>query len=352
MNLDKQILSTLDNIIRSKQFCLNVGGYHKMFEEEFAKFVGAKYAVAVSSGTVALELVLRYVGRSYFWSDLYSPKVLIPEFTVPMVRWAAQKAGYEVILGKVDEDFLLRYEELVEYGSILSAVVLVDTAGILNEKTHRIKEFCLNKGITLIEDASHAHGALYKGSMAGTFGDYGVFSFYGTKVLTSGEGGMIVINNEEAVKWMKIYANAGKERGSGKVIMDGYNMRMTEMQAVLGWIYTLNANDVIAERQEIADIYNAAGLKSVQGSFNGLLPSWYRYTIRVKDADKFEALVEENVLSVSGRTHGPNDVIGGKWKFETSNLLSNTHVNLPLNVRMAKEICPIILDKAGKSDII
>ena len=129
----------------------------------------------------------------------------------------------------------------------------------MSQGSLELREFCDARGLTLVEDCAHAHGCSFNGWAAGTIGVAGAFSLFPTKVLTSGEGGMVVTNDEAVYREMKKVRNHGKDPDQGGAITTfGYNYRMSELTAILGLQQVLDAPRLIQERQRVARIYDGA----------------------------------------------------------------------------------------------
>lgn len=231
---------------------LTLGERVRLFEEQFAAFCGVKWAVATNGGTGALEMALRAV-------DVAGGVVVMPSNTYMATALAAIHAGAKVRFTEccwadlqMDPDDLARCID-----ADTKAVVLVHIGGMITERWERIRDLCLATGVPLIEDAAHAHGAVYKNRRAGTFGVAAAFSFYPTKVLTTGEGGMLTTNDRE------IYERAVRLREHGKLQPEvnihtelGSNWCLSEVQAVLGLQQMTRANGLLAERRRLAALYD------------------------------------------------------------------------------------------------
>lgn len=326
-------------------------------EAEFGKKCGRR-AVAVHNGTIALELAARVLKRR-----TGATHAVVPALTVPMVGWAMKRAGLEVVRADVDEDFLLADPPLVLTEKTI--VVMVWTAGIITPRAVRLCQMLRKHGIPVLEDASHAHGSVLacvpppipanSACYAGAIGNVAAFSMFSTKVWSCGEGGIVVLNDDDEYRWAMQYANAGKARGTHKVEFEAWNCRMTEMQAVLGLASIRFADQILDERVRLACVYRQAGLPSVQDGVAGLSPSWYKYTVRVPNADKVTALMRTVGGRVTQRTHGPDDFPEGVEGFPMTQQLSETHVNLPLQwctreeaVKTAGVCSAAIVEAAGR----
>ncbi len=245
-----EVLEGMKQVLTSGQLTLGQEGKH--LEEEFAQFVGAPFACAVNSGTAALEIALRAFGVA-------GKEVLVPTNTFFATPAAVIHAGG--IPRFVDGDPLtldLDYESLVERCTPACAgVIVVHIGGPVTPCIREVQQFCREHSLFLLEDAAHAHGSTLHGQPAGTFGDAAAFSFYPTKVMTSGEGGMVVTANEALYREALIYRDQGKESFSSNFhVRLGYNWRMSEVHAVVGRAQLRALPDNIAKRREIAWWYD------------------------------------------------------------------------------------------------
>jgi len=253
----KEILQHIDEILKSGW--LTLGKYGREFEKRFATYVGTKYAVAVSSGTSALEIILRCL-------DVKGLSVIVPTNTFFATPAAVIHAGGRVIFADITESLCIDPESVKEnIKEDTKGVIVVHIGGAVAPEIMEIREICKKYGLFLIEDAAHAHGSTLNGKKAGTFGDAAAFSFYPTKVITSGEGGMIVTNNEEIYKRAIVFRDQGKAGFYGNVHTEmGYNWRMSEIHAAIGLSQFARLDEFIAARREIAKIYDE-GLEDVSG---------------------------------------------------------------------------------------
>jgi len=261
----------LDEILDSGQ--LTSAKYTRQFEEEFAAFSGSRFAVATSSCTTALELTLRAL-------EIENASVVVPTNTFLATAFAVIHAGNRVIFADSDPNTLCLdvadVERRLEPGT--RAVVLVHIGGIITADVEALQRLCEQRDLYLIEDCAHAHGSSLAGKPAGTFGIAGAFSFFPTKVLTTGEGGMITTDDERLYERALILRNHGKDPQLGNHITElGHNFRMSELTAMLGVEQMRKAERVIAERRAIARAYDER-LQDVAGVRPLPLPSTMRST--------------------------------------------------------------------------
>ena len=230
------------------------GKYVRQLEEQFAALTGARYAIGTNSGTSAIEIILRAIG-------VQDASVVVPTNTFIATAFAAIAAGARVIFADSSPDDLCLdpddLERRIEPDT--RAVLLVHIGGIISGKLPRIRDLCQRRGIYLVEDAAHAHGSRYQGGAAGTLGIAGAFSFFPTKVINCGEGGMITTDDEALYREAVILRNHGKNpQRSAAITGFGYNWRMSEFNAVVGVEQMKRARQIIAQRQAAAQFYDRA----------------------------------------------------------------------------------------------
>ena len=198
----KWILDKVNEVLSSGQ--LTLGKYGKEFEQKFAEYVGTKYAIAVNSGTSALEIILRAL-------DIEGSSVIVPTNTFFASPASVIHAGGKVIFADVTDNLCLDPDSVKQkIQKDTKGIIIVHIGGVVPPQIKEIQEICREHNLFLIEDAAHAHGSTLNGEPAGTFGDAAAFSFYPTKVMTSGEGGMIVTNNENIYRRALVFRDQGK----------------------------------------------------------------------------------------------------------------------------------------------
>jgi dTDP-4-amino-4,6-dideoxygalactose transaminase len=302
-----RISGEVQKILRSGM--LTLGEYTRRFEIEFAKFCGVQHAVAVSSGTCALEIALRSIGLRD------GDEVLVPTNTFSATAAAVIFAGGRPVLTDVDAESLCIDLENVEKN--LSAktmgVIAVHVGGLICPEVRAIREFCEDRGLFLVEDAAHAHGSTIDSQPAGSLGDVGCFSFYPTKVMTTGEGGMITTNNEGIARKAVVLRDQGKENFSSNVIVElGYNWRLNEIGAAIGLVQLERVSDFIGRRSEIARFYDGE-LSKVGGIKPLVVPSgvrsnYYKYVAFLDsgiDREEFKRELRERGVRCSGEVYWP-----------------------------------------------
>jgi perosamine synthetase len=229
----------------------SAGGYIPRFEALFAEKMGTRYGVACANGTVALHLALATLG-------LQPPdEVIIPTFTMIATANAATYLGARPVL--VDsEPYTWNMDPNQVEDAITprtKAIVVVHTYGHPVDMD-AINEIASRRGIFVLEDAAEAHGAAYKNRPVGSLGDAASFSFYGNKIITTGEGGMVTTNREDVARlaWnLRDHAFSTERHFWHKYV--GYNYRMTNLQAAIGLAQTEQLERFVAARRANAAYY-------------------------------------------------------------------------------------------------
>ncbi|HEY7862527.1 MAG TPA: DegT/DnrJ/EryC1/StrS family aminotransferase [Thermoanaerobaculia bacterium] len=228
----------------------SLGPYILKFEESFAEYCGARYGVACSSGTAALHIAMVALGIGP------GDEVLIPDFTLIVSANTVILSGAKPVLVDVDpKTWCLdpgRLEERIT--SRTRAVMPVHMYGHPCDMP-AIREIARRRNLFVVEDAAEAHGAEIAGRRVGTFGDAGCFSFYGNKILTTGEGGMVVTDDARLAERLRLLRNqAFEERRFVHHVM-GFNYRLTNVQAAIGLAQVERIDEKLARKKEIAAWY-------------------------------------------------------------------------------------------------
>ncbi len=244
------IADRIQEVLESGQ--LTLGKYGAEFERKFADTCGSKHAIAVNSGTSALEITLRVLG-------VEGRDVLVPTNTFFATAAAVVHAGGNPVFVDLDPESFGMTPAQIEAAltPATAAIVVVHIGGIVSRHMREIQALARVKGLWLIEDAAHAHGSNFDSVHAGTFGIAGTFSFYPTKVMTSAEGGMIVTSDDRIAQEARIYRDQGKASFTENAhVRMGYNWRMSEPHAIIGLKHLDRLPEMIADRQRIAAIYD------------------------------------------------------------------------------------------------
>lgn len=236
--LNSEEIERVVSVLKSGRFVQ--GPNVKEFEEDFAEYIGVKHAVAVNSGTAAIHVALATLGVGP------GDEVVVPALTFFSTATSVIHQNAIPIFSDIEttsynmdpEDLHLRVTEKTR---VILPVHLYGGPAEMDP----ILEFAEERGIYIVEDAAQAHGAEYKGKKVGSIGHIGCWSFYATKNMTSGEGGMITTDDDEVARKARILRNHGMVNRDDHVML-GYNYRMNEIQAAIG-VVQLKKLDIFNE---------------------------------------------------------------------------------------------------------
>jgi perosamine synthetase len=237
---------------------LTMGRHVEEFEAAFAARHGGGLAAATSSGTSALEAILEALGVA-------GGEVVVPTNTFAATAFAVIRAGARPVFADVGPDLCIDPDDAARrITSRTRAVVTVHIGGLISPRTPDLVEACEQHGVPLVEDAAHAHGSALGDRPAGSFGVAAAFSFFSTKVITTGEGGMVLTRDPAVHDTVRVLRDQAKVGGSNLHEQVGASWRLTEVQAMLGIAQLARLDDFIARRQAIAERYRL-GLAEVPG---------------------------------------------------------------------------------------
>jgi dTDP-4-amino-4,6-dideoxygalactose transaminase len=288
---------------------LTLGEYTKRFETEFAQLCNVRHAVAVNSGTSAMEIALRAIGVRK------GHEVLVPTNTFSATAAVVVLVGAKPVFTDINPESLCIDSDNVKkhLTNKTKAIIAVHIGGLICPEIKAIKEICEDRNIFLIEDAAHAQGSLLDKKAAGSFGEGGCFSFYPTKVMTTGEGGMITTDNSEFAKKAVILRDQGKESFNSNIIVEvGYNWRMNEISAAIGLTQLHRLKEFIKQRNEIArhfdkELSKTRGIEPLDVPKNAL-SNYYKYVAFLAPAisrDTFKQRLREKGVRLSGEVYWP-----------------------------------------------
>jgi len=295
-NLGREELEAVGKVFESGM--LVQGEKVKFFEKEFAKYIGVEHAVAVANGTIALDTVLKALELGP------GDEVVTSAFSFVASSNSVLYQGAKPVFADIDPksfniDPLDVAEKITAKTKAIIPVHLFGQSAAMDE----LREIAEDHKITLVEDAAQAHGAEYKGQKVGSLGDIGCFSFYATKNMTTGEGGMITTNDNELARRSRLLRDHGQTRKYHHVML-GYNYRMTEMCAAVGLVQLGKLDRFNERRRE-----NAGLLTGGISKISGLAPPYvkhdvkhvfYQYVVRVED----DYPIERNKLAEQLKTKG------------------------------------------------
>ncbi|MDR1871576.1 MAG: DegT/DnrJ/EryC1/StrS family aminotransferase [Deltaproteobacteria bacterium] len=343
---------------------LAMGQNARRFEEVFAAFIGAKFAVGCQSGTAALEMLARAL-------KLENKAVAVPALTFMATALAPIAAGARIIIVDVDPvSFQMDYEDLArKITPETGAVILVHLGGFIAPNWRKIKTLAAAKGLFFLEDAAHAHGAEIAGLKAGNLGLAGAFSFYPTKVLTTAEGGMVTTNSEPLYQALLTLRSHGQmDPGSNLHQSFGLNYRPSEIHALLGLRVMRKANWILSQRRAAAAIYDGllknSPLRPVLASPDEK-PAYYKYLAllpnEVDRAKLKERLKEEFKVSLAGEVYAtalteqpffrshPETLVNPKGSAPVAEGIARRQICLPIWPGLTLEAQEYVVDSLLKS---
>jgi len=223
----------------------------KKFENKFKKFVGSKYAIAVNNWTLGLYASLKSLDIGH------GDEVIVPNMTFIATSNSVLLTGAKVVLCEINYNTLCldinHLKKLIN--SKTKAVIPVHLYGNSCDMDE-IKKLKKNKKFHIVEDAAQGLGVRYKKKHVGTIGEVGGFSFYGNKILTTGEGGMVITNNKRIYNYIKMFKNYGRKRKGSYIHEEiGYNFKFTDLQAAIGLAQLEKLNKGLLKKQKIFDFY-------------------------------------------------------------------------------------------------
>jgi dTDP-4-amino-4,6-dideoxygalactose transaminase len=282
--ISETIIDKVAAVLRSGN--LVQGNNVRDFEKSLEDYISIKHAVACSSGTAALHLSLLAMNISS------GDEIICPAFTFPATANVVERSGAKVVLADVSSKDLCIDPGEVErvITKKTKAVIIVHEFGQsaqIKEIRHLVEKF----GIKIIEDAACAIGTEYNGQKVGTFGFAGCFSFHPRKIITTGEGGAIVTNDDEFAARLRVFRNHGLSIKDGyhNFIEAGLNYRMTEFQAVLGLHQLAEIIDIIDSRLMQAQLYNEALAKTAA------IKTPQRFDVRGSIYQTYHVIVADNI---------------------------------------------------------
>lgn len=223
---------------------IGVGKYIPKFEQAWADYNGLKYGVACNSGTNALYLALLSLGIGE------GDEVIVPEFTMAATAWAVSYTGATPVF--IDCDDTLNIDvELIE-GAISKKTKAIIPVHIYGRKCdmNTINIIAKENGLYVVEDMAEAHGIIPSGDIA-------CYSFYANKIITTGEGGMCLTDNEEWADKIRLYANMYFDKERSMIHQEmGHNFRMTNIQAAIGYAQVMRIDEILGKRRQIEKWFN------------------------------------------------------------------------------------------------
>jgi dTDP-4-amino-4,6-dideoxygalactose transaminase len=274
----------------------------KLFEEEFSKIVGDRECVAVNSGTSALHVSLLALGIGS------GDEVILPSFTFAATANVVALAGATPVFVDIDPKTFCINADLIQsaISKKTKAIIVVHLYGLAADMT-KILEIAKINSLLVVEDAAQAHLASIDNKNVGIFGDAAAFSFYPTKNMTSGEGGMVVLKNSKDARICRLLRNQGMESKYQNEVI-GFNLRMTDIHAAIGRCQLRKLSEATEKRiknaQYLSQKLNSELIPYVPTGFKHV---FHQYTVRVKDNRNDFSVALQN-LGIGNGVYYPTQV--------------------------------------------
>jgi perosamine synthetase len=282
---------------------LSLGPAVPQFEAAVAKYVGAKHAVAISSGTCGLHLLVRALEITHGHEVITTPFSFVASSNCVMFEHAKpifvdiDPLTWNIDVGKIEKAITPKTRAIIAV-NVFGQAADFDAVNALAKK-HNLR---------VIEDSCESLGAKYKGRMSGTLADAGVFGFYPNKQITTGEGGMIVTNDDEIARVCQSMRNQGRDGGMGWLSHQrlGYNYRLSDISCAIGTVQMQRIAEILGKRQRVAKLYRdrlgSESRLSMQKINADCEISWFVFVVKLADsytredrADLIAALREKGI---------------------------------------------------------
>lgn len=323
-------------------------------EELFSRYLGVRYAVAVSSGTAALHLALLSLRLKP------ADEIIVSSFCFPAVANVVEISQAKVVFCDIDPlSFNIDSEQLKrKINRKTKAVIAVHLFGNPADMQN-ISKICRKRNIVIIEDAACALGASIDGSKCGTIGKIGCFSFHPRKIITTAEGGMMVTNDKDIYKQAKLLRNHGLDSDKN-LYFPGFNYRMNEIEALMGIEQMSTLESKIKKHQFLANKYNLAfsdfkGIISVQKSLHSVKHVYQSFVVLLNSKiprDKLITYLASHSIESGFGTYAIHclNYYAKKYKlserdFPHSYLLFRQSLSLPLHCKMQCRDIKAVVDK-------
>ena len=271
---------------------LILGKYTEKFENDFKQYYNKDFAIAVNTCTTALTICLDYIG-------IEGKDVILPSNTFVTDANSIIQSKGKLIFAEMDPNTLcLDIEDVKKkISNNTKAIIMIHMLGMIDPKIYELAELCKKKNIFLIEDCSHAHGSLIDGKKVGAFGDVSCFSFYPTKIMTTGLGGMIITNDKNLEKYAKSLRLFGSGQNLDEIVHMGNDWMLTEINACLGIQQLKKLENNIIKRNLIAkkykdDLVNVDKLKIFEIP-NNIRHSYYRFPLLLSEKIDRDLLIKK-----------------------------------------------------------
>ena len=330
-----------------KSGSLTQGPEVKLFEEEFSKIVGDRECVAVNSGTSALHVSLLALGIGS------GDEVILPSFTFAATANVVALVGATPVFVDIDPKTFCIDADLIQsaISKKTKAIIVVHLYGLAADMT-KILEIAKINSLLVVEDAAQAHLASIDNKNVGTFGDAAAFSFYPTKNMTSGEGGMVVVKNSKDARICRLLRNQGMESKYQNEVI-GFNLRMTDIHAAIGRCQLRKLSEATEKRiknaQYLSQRLNSEFIPYVPTGFKHV---FHQYTVRIKDSRNDFSVALQN-LGIGNSVYYPTQVhklpsFNLDLILRETELATNEVLSLPVHPSLTKRQLTRVCDTFNK----
>ncbi len=339
--LDNSEKKAVETVISEKYLVdqsFNGGKYVAMFEKELQSFVGAKHAIAVNSGTSAIMAALIAAGIGH------GDEVIVPSLTFVATANAVRAVGARPVFADIDEYYTLDPVEVKKkLNKRVKAVIPVHLYGH-TANMEEINEIAEEFGIYVIEDAAQSLGSIYNGKYTSAIGNMGCISFYPSKVITTGEGGAVITDDDQLADKLRMIRNHGFDK-NGDLSGYGLNFRMQQISAAIGYeqikklpeFLKIRERNAYAYLKELEDASDKISLPKIRDNSKY---NWYLFTIRHPKRETAIKVLKENGIDsriyYSPPIHKLPPYIS-QISLPLTEMVSNDVLSLPVNPLVSEE---------------
>ncbi len=317
------------------------------FADMIAQYTGSKYCSITANGTVSLSIALLACGVSR------DDEVIVPDYTMVATPNAAELIGAKAVFVDIDRrNLCMDFEQMVKaVTEKTKAVILVSINGRYPENIEQFVTYCKEKGLYLIEDAAQSLGSFCKGRHLGTFGDIGSFSFSSPKIITTGQGGALITDNEDLYKNIKRIRDFGRDQGgSDHYIVKGWNFKFTDVQAVIGIEQMKKLPQRVIRKKELGKLYeqylsDIPQVEMIPTDYENT-PPWF-FDILCEDRESLITFLKDN--NIGSRPFYPplhaEPAYGYSGSYPVTEEISQKGLWLPSSVALTDDQVKYICDK-------
>lgn len=317
------------------------------FADMIAQYTGSKYCSITANGTVSLSIALLACGVSR------DDEVIVPDYTMVATPNAAELIGAKAVFVDIDRrNLCMDFEQMTKaVTEKTKAVILVSINGRYPENIEQFVTYCKEKGLYLIEDAAQSLGSFCGDRHLGTFGDIGSFSFSSPKIITTGQGGALITDNEDLYKNIKRIRDFGRDQGGNDhYIVKGWNFKFTDVQAVIGIEQMKKLPQRVIRKKELGKLYEQylngiSQVEMIPTNYEDTAP-WF-FDILCEDRESLIIFLKEN--NIGSRPFYPplhaEPAYGYSGSYPVTEEISQKGLWLPSSVALKDEQVKYICDK-------